>query len=402
MSEEFLAANVGRIKPSATVAISQKARELRAAGEDVIGLGAGEPDFDTPDHIKRAAIEAIKAGKTKYTAVDGIPELKKAIIDKLKRDNDLDYGAPQICVSSGAKQSVFNAIMAAIDPGDEVIIPTPYWVSYPDMTLLMGGKPVIVEAGEETGFKLKAEVLDRAITSKTKYLIFNNPSNPTGAAYTQEELAPLAEVLIRHEHVHILSDDIYEHLIYDGQAFASLASWPELFGRTLSINGVSKSYSMTGWRIGWAAGPEKIIAAMRKIQGQSTTNASSIGQWAAVAALEGDQSFLQDWVAIFRKRRDLVMSLLAQAPGLSCTKPQGAFYVYPSCAGLIGKTSPAGKKMATDPDVVAALLEEEGVAVVPGAAFGLSPFFRISYATSEEMIEEAGRRIQRFCSGTRS
>ena len=400
--KEFLAASVGRIKPSATVAISQKARELRAAGEDVIGLGAGEPDFDTPDFIKQAAMEAIKRGETKYTAVDGIPELKKAIIAKFQRDNGLDYSAPQICVSSGAKQSVFNAIMAGVDEGDEVVIPAPYWVSYPDMTLLMGGKPVIVEAGQDTGFKLKAELLDKAITPKTKYLVFNNPSNPTGAAYTKEELAPLAEVLMKHKHVHILSDDIYEHLIYDGQRFESLASWPELFDRTLSINGVSKSYSMTGWRIGWAAGPEKIIAAMRKIQGQSTTNASSISQWAAAAALEGDQSFLQDWVEIFRKRRDLVLSLLAQAPGLSCTKPQGAFYVYPSCAGLIGKTSPAGKKLASDQDVVAALLEEEGVAVVPGAAFGLSPFFRISYATSEDMIEEAGRRIQRFCSGTKS
>ena len=400
--KEFLAASVGRIKPSATVAISQKARELRAAGEDVIGLGAGEPDFDTPDFIKQAAMEAIKRGETKYTAVDGIPELKKAIIAKFQRDNGLDYSAPQICVSSGAKQSVFNAIMAGVDEGDEVVIPAPYWVSYPDMTLLMGGKPVIVEAGQDTGFKLKAELLDKAITPKTKYLVFNNPSNPTGAAYTKEELAPLAEVLKKHKHVHILSDDIYEHLIYDGQRFESLASWPELFDRTLSINGVSKSYSMTGWRIGWAAGPEKIIAAMRKIQGQSTTNASSISQWAAVAALDGDQSFLQDWVEIFRKRRDLVLSLLAQAPGLSCTKPQGAFYVYPSCAGLIGKTSPAGKKLASDQDVVAALLEEEGVAVVPGAAFGLSPFFRISYATSEDMIEEAGRRIQRFCSGTKS
>ena len=402
MSKEFLAASVGRIKPSATVAISQKARELRAAGEDVIGLGAGEPDFDTPDFIKQAAMEAIKRGETKYTAVDGIPELKKAIIDKFQRDNGLDYSAPQICVSSGAKQSVFNAIMAGVDEGDEVVIPAPYWVSYPDMTLLMGGRPVIVEAGQDTGFKLKAELLDKAITPKTKYLVFNNPSNPTGAAYAKEELAPLAEVLMKHKHVHILSDDIYEHLIYDGQRFESLASWPELFDRTLSINGVSKSYSMTGWRIGWAAGPEKIIAAMRKIQGQSTTNASSISQWAAAAALEGDQSFLQDWVEIFRKRRDLVLSLLAQAPGLSCTKPQGAFYVYPSCAGLIGKTSPAGKKLASDQDVVAALLEEEGVAVVPGAAFGLSPFFRISYATSEDMIEEAGRRIQRFCSGTKS
>ena len=402
MSKEFLAASVGRIKPSATVAISQKARELRAAGEDVIGLGAGEPDFDTPDFIKQAAMEAIKRGETKYTAVDGIPELKKAIIAKFQRDNGLDYSAPQICVSSGAKQSVFNAIMAGVDEGDEVVIPAPYWVSYPDMTLLMGGRPVIVEAGQDTGFKLKAELLDKAITPKTKYLVFNNPSNPTGAAYAKEELAPLAEVLMKHKHVHILSDDIYEHLIYDGQRFESLASWPDLFARTLSINGVSKSYSMTGWRIGWAAGPEKIIAAMRKIQGQSTTNASSISQWAAAAALEGDQSFLQDWVEIFRKRRDLVLSLLAQAPGLSCTKPQGAFYVYPSCAGLIGKTSPAGKKLASDQDVVAALLEEEGVAVVPGAAFGLSPFFRISYATSEDMLEEAGRRIQRFCSGTKS
>ncbi len=402
MSNEFLAESVGRIKPSATLVISQKAREMKQVGKDVIGLGAGEPDFDTPDFIKQAAMEAIKRGETKYTAVDGIPELKKAIIAKFQRDNGLDYEAAQICVSSGAKQSVFNAIMAAVGPGDEVIVPAPYWVSYPDMTLLMGGKPVIIEAGEDKGFKLQPEVLDKAITAKTKYLIFNNPSNPTGAAYTKEELAPLAQVLIKHPHVHILSDDIYEHLIYDGQSFASLASWPELFDRTLSINGVSKSYSMTGWRIGWAAGPEKIIAAMRKIQGQSTTNASSISQWAAVAALEGDQAFLKDWVEVFRKRRDLVMSLLAQAPGLSCAKPQGAFYVYPSCAGLIGKTSPAGKKLTSDQDVVAALLEEEGVAVVPGAAFGLSPFFRISYATSEEMIEEAGRRIQRFCSGVKS
>ena len=399
MKDGFLAQSVGRIKPSATVAISSKARELKAAGEDVIGLGAGEPDFDTPEHIKAAAIEAIKKGETKYTAVDGIPELKEAIVKKFQRDNNLNYKPSQICVSSGAKQSVFNAIMAAINEGDEVIIPAPYWVSYPDMTLLFGGKPVIVAAGADTGFKLKAEVLEKAITPKTKYLIFNNPSNPTGAAYTKEELEPLAEVLLRHPHVYILSDDIYEHLTYDGARFETLASWEGLFERVISINGVSKSYSMTGWRIGWAAGDEKIIAAMKKIQGQSTTNATSISQWAAVAALEGDQGFLKEWRGVFTKRRDLIISMLNQAQGLEVATPQGAFYVYPSCAALIGKTSARGKKLESDTDVVAALLEEAGVAVVPGAAFGLSPFFRISYATSEEQLEEAGKRIQKFCGG---
>lgn len=399
--KDFLAQSVGRIKPSATVAISSKAREMKEAGEDVIGLGAGEPDFDTPEPIKAAAIEAIKRGETKYTAVDGIPALKKAIIEKFKRDNSLTYQPNQICVSSGAKQSVFNAIMAGVNVGDEVIVPAPYWVSYPDMTLLFGGKPVIIEAGANTGFKLKPEVLEKAITPKTKYLIFNNPSNPTGAVYTKEELAPLAEVLRKHDHVYILSDDIYEHLVYDDAKFETLASFDGLFDRVISINGVSKSYSMTGWRIGWAAGNEKIIGAMKKIQSQSTTNAASMSQWAAVAALEGDQSFLKEWCGIFAKRRDLMLALLSQAPGLACDKPSGAFYLYVSCAGLIGKTSAGGKKLASDGDVVAALLEEEGVAVVPGAAFGLEPFFRISYATSDSQLEEAGKRIQRFCANAK-
>lgn len=397
MEKDFLAKSLDRIKPSATVAISQKAREMKEAGEDVIGLGAGEPDFDTPDHIKMAAIEAINKGKTKYTAVDGIPELKAAIIEKLKRDNNLIYKSNQICVSSGAKQSVFNTIMAGINEGDEVIIPAPYWVSYPDMVLMFGGKPVIVEASPKTGFKLEAEVLENAITPKTKYVVFNNPSNPTGATYTKEELAPLAEVLLKHKHVYIISDDIYEHLTYDGAKFETLAAWDGLFERVISINGVSKSYSMTGWRIGWAAGDAKIISMVKKIQGQSTTNASSIGQWAATAALNSDQGFLDGWRDIFAKRRDLVVSMLSQAPGLECATPSGAFYLYPSCAGLIGKSSSKGKKLDSDGDVVAALLEEEGVAVVPGAAFGLSPFFRISYATSEEQLKEACQRIQRFC-----
>ena len=401
MKDNFLAQSVGRIKPSATVAISQKARELKAAGKDVIGLGAGEPDFDTPEPIKQAAIEAIKRGETKYTAVDGIPELKNAIIKKFKRDNNLHYEANQICVSSGAKQSVFNAIMAAINVGDEVVIPAPYWVSYPDMVALFGGKSVIVEAGAEAGFKLSAEKLARAITSKTKYLIFNNPSNPTGATYTKKELEPLAEVLLEHPNVYILSDDIYEHLVYDNAKFATLASWDGLFERVISINGVSKSYSMTGWRIGWAAGDSKLIGAMKKLQGQSTTNASSISQWAAVAALEGDQSFLGAWRKTFAGRRDLIISMLNQAKGLECATPQGAFYVYPSCAGLIGKTSGGGKALTSDSDVVAALLEEAEVAVVQGAAFGLSPFFRISYATSQEQLEEAGKRIQTFCANVK-
>lgn len=397
MSKDFLAESVGRIKPSATVAISSKAREMKEAGEDVIGLGAGEPDFDTPQFIKDAAIDALAKGQTKYTAVDGIPVLKEAIIKKFKRDNGLTYAANQICVSSGAKQSVFNALMAGLNPGDEVIVPAPYWVSYPDITLLFGGKPVVIEGGADTGFKLKPEVLENAITPKTKYLIFNNPSNPTGAVYSKAELAPLAEILLRHPHVRIISDDIYEHLIYDGAKFETLASTEGLFDRVITINGVSKSYSMTGWRIGWAAGDATIIGAIKKIQGQSTSNATSISQWAAAAALDGDQSFLDAWRTEFAARRDLIVSLLNQAKGIECATPTGAFYVYPSCKDLIGKSSPKGKAMKSDGDVVAALLEETGVAVVPGAAFGLSPFFRISYATSQKQLTEAGQRIQKFC-----
>ena len=387
-----------RIKPSPTMAITSKAREMKAAGFDVIGLGAGEPDFDTPDNVKQAAIAAIQRGETKYTAVDGIPELKRAIVAKFARENDLTYKPAEITVGSGGKQVLYNALLATLNPGDEVIVPSPYWVSYPDIVLLAGATPVIVETKVEEGFKLSPKALAAAITPRTKWFIFNSPSNPTGAAYTREEIKALTDVLLKHENVWVLSDDIYEHLVYDGFAFSTPAQVePKLKGRTLTMNGVSKAYSMTGWRIGYAGGPEPLIKGIATLQSQSTSNPCSISQWASVEALEGPQDFLKSWVASFQDRRDLVVSMLNQAKGISCPTPEGAFYVYPSCAGVVGRTSREGKKIETDEDFATALLQEEGVAVVHGAAFGLSPFFRISYATGIEALEEACRRIQRFC-----
>jgi len=394
----FVSDSLQRVKPSPTIAVSNKAMELKAAGEDVIGLGAGEPDFGTPDNIKQAGIKAINEGKTKYTAVDGIPELKQAIANKLKRENGLDYKPSQVTVGSGGKQVLYNALLATVNPGDEVIIPAPYWVSYPDIALLGGGVPVFIETRIEDGFKLTPEALEKAITPKTKWFIFNSPSNPSGAAYSHEDLKKLTDVLLRHEHVWVLTDDMYEHLVYDGFEFVTPAQVePKLYDRTLTMNGVSKAYSMTGWRIGYAAGPDVIISAIRKLQSQSTSNPCSISQWAAVEALEGTQDFLSERAEAFKQRRDLVCSMLNQAKGLECPTPEGAFYVYPSCAGCIGKTSPKGTKIENDEDFVTALLEEEGVAVVHGEAFGLSPFFRVSYATSTEVLEEACQRIQRFC-----
>jgi aspartate aminotransferase len=394
----LVARTLERVKPSPTLAITAKAREMKAAGFDVIGLGAGEPDFDTPDNIKQAAIEAIKRGETKYTAVDGIPELKRAICEKFERENGLSYKPSEITVGSGGKQVLYNALLATLDPGDEVIVPSPFWVSYPDIVLLAGAQPVIVETKLEDGFKLRPEALVRAITPKTKWFIFNSPSNPTGAAYTEEDIKALTDVLVKHERVWVLSDDIYEHLVYDGFSFTTPAAVePRLKARTLTLNGVSKAYSMTGWRIGYGGAPEPLIKAIATLQSQSTSNPCSISQWAAVEALKGPQGFLKDWMVSFQERRDLVVSMLNQATGLSCPKPEGAFYVYPSCAGTIGKSTPAGKRVGNDEDFATALLEEEGVAVVHGAAFGLSPFFRISYATDIKALEEACRRIQRFC-----
>ena len=395
----FIADSLDRIQPSATIAISGKAMALKAEGKDVIGLSAGEPDFDTPENIKQAAIAAINAGKTKYTPVDGVPELKQAICDKFKRDNGLDYKPSQVSVGTGGKQVLFNALLATINPGDEVIIPAPYWVSYPDIVLLAGGVPVTVDATAEFNFKLQPDVLEAAITDKTKWLIFNSPSNPSGAAYTFDELKALTDVLLKYPNVHILTDDMYEHLVYDDFEFATPAQVePKLYDRTLTMNGVSKAYAMTGWRIGYAAGPEKLIAAMRKLQSQSTSNPCSIAQWAAVEALNGPQDFIAKNNEIFKGRRDLVVSMLNQATGLECPTPEGAFYVYPSCEGAIGKTSPSGKVIETDEDFVTELLECEEVASVHGGAFGMSPFFRISYATSTEALTEACQRIQRFCS----
>ncbi|MCJ7599161.1 MAG: pyridoxal phosphate-dependent aminotransferase [Methyloceanibacter sp.] len=387
-----------RVKPSPTMAITAKAREMKAAGFDVIGLGAGEPDFDTPDNVKQAAIEAIKRGETKYTAVDGIPELKRAIASKFQRENGLTYKPSEITVGSGGKQVLYNALLATLNPGEEVIIPSPYWVSYPDIVLLAGANPVIVETRDEGGFKLTAKALAAAITPKTKWFIFNSPSNPTGAAYTRDEIKALTDVLLKHPHVWVLSDDIYEHLVYDGFKFTTPAQVePKLKERTLTMNGVSKAYSMTGWRIGYGGGPEQLIKAISTLQSQSTSNPCSISQWASVEALEGPQDFLKDWVKSFQERRDLVVSMLNQAKGIHCPKPEGAFYVYPSCKGVIGMTSREGTKIGSDEDFATALLKEEGVAVVQGAAFGLSPFFRISYATGIEALEEACRRIQRYC-----
>jgi aspartate aminotransferase len=387
-----------RIKPSATLAISAKARALSREGRDVIGLAAGEPDFDTPDNIKEAAIRAIREGKTKYTDPDGMPELKAAICAKFARENGLTYTPSQVHVGPGGKPVIFNALVATLSPGDEVVIPAPYWVSYPDMALLAGGTPVSVETRMEDGFKLRPAALEAAITPRTKWLILNSPSNPSGAAYTKAELAALAEVLKRHPQVWILSDDMYEHLVFGGFEYWTIAQVaPELYDRTLTMNGVSKAYAMTGWRIGYAAGPEALIKLMGKVISQTTSNPCSISQWAAVEALNGPQDFLAPRAKAFEERRDLVVSMLNQASGIKCPTPEGAFYVYPSCQGLIGKTAPSGKVIETDEDFAVELLGAEGVAVVHGAAFGLSPFFRISYATATEVLEDACARIQRFC-----
>jgi aspartate aminotransferase len=398
MSDFALSAALDRVKPSPTLAVTQKARELKARGFDVISLGAGEPDFDTPDHVKEAAIEAIRRGETKYTAVDGIPELKEAVAAKFRRDNALSYKTPQISVAPGGKAIIFNALLATLNPGDEVIIPAPYWVSYPDMALIAGGEPVFVNTRAEDGFLLRPEDLERAITPQSRWLILNSPSNPTGAAYDREALKGLAEVLLRHPQVMILTDDMYEHIVYDGFEFATIAAVePALFDRTLTVNGASKAYAMTGWRIGYAGGPEPLIKAMAKVMSQSTSNPCSISQWASVAALNGDHGFLAERNAAFRERRDMVVAMLNDAAGLACATPQGAFYVYPSCAGAIGKHTPSGRRIETDEDFAAELLADEAVAVVFGAAFGLSPFFRISYAAAKSELEEACRRIQRFC-----
>jgi aspartate aminotransferase len=398
----FISDSLNRIQPSATIAISNKAMTLKAEGRDVIGLAAGEPDFDTPDNIKAAAIKAIQAGKTKYTAVDGIPELKKAISDKFKRENGLDYKPSQVSVGTGGKQVLFNALMATVNPGDEVIVPAPYWVSYPDIVMLAGGTPVFVEGKLENGFKLQAADLEKAITPKTKWLILNSPSNPSGAAYSRAELKALTDVLLKHPNVWVLSDDMYEHLVYDDFEFTTPAQVePKLYDRTLTMNGVSKSYCMTGWRIGYGAGPEQLIKAMAKLQSQSTSNPSSIAQWAAVEALNGPQDFIARNNKVFKERRDLVVAMLNQAAGISCPTPEGAFYVYPSCKGAIGKTAPSGNVIKNDEDFVTELLAAEGVAAVHGAAFGMSPFFRISYATATEVLEDACKRIQRFCGNLR-
>ncbi|MGL1919486.1 MAG: pyridoxal phosphate-dependent aminotransferase [Hyphomicrobiales bacterium] len=394
----FISDTLSRIKPSATIAVTSKARELKAAGRDVIGLGAGEPDFDTPDNIKAAAIDAINRGETKYTAVEGIPELKQAIVDKFKRENNLDYDLSQVFAAPGGKPILYNAMMVTLNPGDEVIIPTPYWVSYPDIVLLAGGTPVFAEATLETDFKLSPETLEAAITPKTKWVIFNSPSNPSGAAYSRDELKALTDVLVRHPHVWVLSDDMYEHLVYDDFEFVTPAEVePKLYERTLTMNGVSKAYSMTGWRIGYCAGPVELINAMRKIQSQSTSNACSISQWAAVEALNGTQDFIPKNAAVFKGRRDLVVAALSKIEGMVCPMPEGAFYVYPSIKGLIGKKTPEGVEITSDEVFASELLVGKGVAVVHGEAFGLSPNFRISYATSEEALIEACERIAEFC-----
>ena len=398
----FLADSLKRIKPSATIAVTDKARALKAAGRNVIGLGAGEPDFDTPDNIKHAAIRAIERGESKYTNIDGIAELKAAIVRKFKRENGLDYKPSQITVGAGGKQVLYNAMMVTLNPGDEVIIPAPYWVSYPDIVLLAGATPVIVATTPEQGFKMRPDALEKAITPRTKWLIFNSPSNPTGAAYTRAEVKAITEVLTKHPHVWLLSDDMYEHLVYDDFEFASPAQVePSLFERTLTLNGMSKAYCMTGWRLGYAGAPEFLIKAIATLQSQSTTNPNSIAQWAGVEALDGPQDFIAEHNKVFKERRDLCVSMLNQAKGLNCLKPEGAFYVYPICEGAIGKTAPSGKRIDSDEDFVTELLEAEGVAVVHGTAFGLGPAFRISYATRTADLEEACSRIQRFCGGLR-
>jgi len=394
----IIAKRLSRVKPSATVAVSTKARELKDAGHDVIGLGAGEPDFDTPSHIIEAAKAAMDRGETRYTAVPGTPELRQAVCEKFKRDNQLDYTPDQIQVSTGGKQNIYNAMVATLDPGDEVIIPAPYWVSYPDIVLMCEGEPVFVPCSPDNNFKLTAADLEVAITPKTKWLILNSPSNPTGSAYSMADLKALGEVLMRHPHVWVMTDDMYEHLVYDGFTFATIAqAEPGLIDRTLTLNGVSKAYCMTGWRIGFAGGPVELIKAMNKVQSQSTTHASSVSQAAAVAALNGPMDFIAEHNKSFMERRDLVVSMINQAAGMTCAKPEGAFYVYPGIEGLIGKKTPDGKVIETDEDFVTYILESEGVAAVHGAAFGLSPYLRISYATSTDLLTDACERIQRAC-----
>ena len=398
----FLSSTLARVKPSPTIAVSTKARELAAAGVDVIGLGAGEPDFDTPDNIKSAAKHAIDAGKTKYTAPDGMPELKQAICEKFKRDNGLNYTPQQVSVGTGGKQILYNALVATLNEGDEVLIPAPYWVSYPDMVLLAGGTPITIEASLEANFKITPKQLEAAITPKTKWLIFNSPSNPTGAGYSRKELKALTDVLMRHPQVWVMTDDMYEHLVFDDFDFSTPAEIePGLYDRTLTCNGVSKAYAMTGWRIGYAAGPVELISAMRKVQSQSTSNPCSISQWAAVEALNGPQDFIAENNETFVRRRNMVVKALNQAKGITCPTPDGAFYVYPSIAGCIGKTSAGGVKITDDEVFATALLQETGVAVVFGAAFGLSPNFRVSYATSDKALKEACKRIQDFCESLR-
>lgn len=396
----IIAKRMSAIKPSPTMAVTAKAGELKAQGVDVIGLGAGEPDFDTPDHIKEAGKAAIDAGKTKYTPTNGIPELRQAIVDKFKRENELDYDMSQVHIGVGGKQVLFNAIMASVNDGDEVLIPAPYWVSYPDMVLIAGGKPVFIPCTEDENFKLSAEKLEAAITDKTKWLILNSPSNPTGAAYTAEDLQAVADVLLKHPHVWVMTDDMYEHLVYDDFEFKTLAQVePKLYDRTLTINGVSKAFAMTGWRMGYACGPVELIKAMNNIQSQSASHTSSMTQHACVAALNGPLDFLPERNAVYKERRDLVVAMLSEAEGINCLTPEGAFYVYPSIAGCLGKTSKGGRKIETDSDFVTALLEEEAVASVQGEAFGLSPHFRISYATSTDALKDACTRIQKFCAG---
>jgi len=394
----FIAARLDRVKQSPSIVMSQRARDLKAAGRDVISLSAGEPDFDTPDNIKEAAIRAIRAGDTKYTPVDGTVALKAAICAKFKRENGLDYKPSQVTVGTGGKQVIYNALMATLDEGDEVVIPAPYWVSYPDIALMAGGKPVFVNCPQNNAFKILPEELDKAITPKTKWLLLNSPSNPTGAAYSEKDLRAIADVLLKHKNVWILTDDMYEHLVYDNFKFATIAQVePRLYERTLTMNGVSKGYCMTGWRIGYAAGPEPLIKAIAKVQGQSTSGPTSISQAASVEALNGPQGFIAANNKIYKQRRDLVVEQLNQAKGISCHKPEGAFYVYPSIAGCIGKKTPQGKTIANDEDFVNHILDTEGVAAVHGAAFGLSPHFRVSYATSTALLEDACKRIQRAC-----
>ena len=390
-----------RIKPSPTIAVTQKARELKASGKDIIGLGAGEPDFDTPENIKQAAIRAIKDGDTKYTAVDGTPALKDAIIKKFKRENNLDYQVDQITVGAGGKHVIYNAMMATLNEGDEVVIPAPYWVSYPDIVLLAGGTPIILECNEKQGFKIKPLELEKVITKKTKWIILNSPSNPTGACYSEDDIREIGKILIKHPNVYILSDDIYEHVAYEGFKFFTIAQVAELKERVLTMNGVSKAYSMTGWRIGYAAGPKEIIKAIAKIQSQSTTNPSSISQAAAVEALNGTQDFIKERSISFQERRDFVVKVLNDIDGIECLKPDGAFYVFPSCKSLIGKKDKTGKELKTDADFVQSFLENSGVAVVQGSAFGLEGFFRISYATSMDNLKKALEKISSFCKSLR-